>query len=633
MEESLERCGRVRALCEELASVGSDDPSSEENERCADEKNSPFSPVPLKLLVRIISYLPIEDEPFYCCCCRRWRLAACSPVLWRERCERAADLAMASMTQRRSEWASQRSDRKKLQSGLEAAGRALAASPSKAYIELRDALASAARGSMPPPSPEVAVVLDSACLALGRPFGTSKKWRLSLEGPLLRMPVALRKLDVAKLFVENPAALGALCRIVERDDFPSPSAAGRKYLLVGRLATWCVAAASLGENLAAARRRDDLDDTALVAARAEKATQTWIALRKERQKQQPTAAALSPAISSRRTPGARRKKKASQSAPPASPSLYDIFVDAKRSGPAQTDVERCANLLRKFYQKHNPSLVPKADAIAREWQGSETTLFALLRYKYSNSPPPIPPVIPTSPAPSKTTPTTSSTGGNSAGGRPHVSRSRPRRSSLPPPQQQKSAAVPPPEAALLDEIAQLKSTVDKAQSEAERAKSRAKAATAEARRARELLSSDREQVSELKRTAQALRIEKDQTDLQLRRLREHATEKKRELTPISEFACDQETALDAVMSAVIDVLLTESAIEIDFELEFGVGEDDVVVDQRLSREAIVANTQKDRRRSRSTSPARVMPLLPINHLDDVPRPPLRLLPVDEAPTA
>ena len=78
----------------------------------------------------------------------------------------------------------------------------------------------------------------------------------------------------------------------------------------------------------------------------------------------------------------RRRRPAPSCPPPSTPSLRAIF-DASKTKPVPRGAD-CAQTLRKFYAIHNPSLLPRAAQIAREWRGSEETLFALLRYKYGS---------------------------------------------------------------------------------------------------------------------------------------------------------------------------------------------------------------------------------------------------------
>lgn len=555
LEAPMHRLGRVTKLCRELSEAGLEPPGFQwESCEATSERESRFGNVSGRLLVYIFGFVDGMGAV-----CSRWQLASIAPGLWRERCERAAQ-QVESVSLRRAESAS-RSELRRYKSALEAAGRALASSPATAYAELRDSLAAAARGAGPPSSAETAAILDAAAIALGRPSGCAKRRRQALEGEggLLRLPVALRKLDVSKLYVDKPEVLARLCAAVRRPSFPAPSEP--RSLLVARLCAWCVAAASLGERLEA-RHQGSVEVLTTVAERAERATSEWIAACK------PTC---------RRTPstenGSSRRKKCA-SAPPASPTLYDIYVDAKRQPTPTSQVQQCAAMLRRFYEKHNPALAQRAEAIAEEWRGSETTLFALLRYKYAGGSQP-------------DIPTTKST----------TRHRRMRRASLPPPKQ------PPVEhrqiGELRREIDRLKCTVDRAQTEATQAKTRARAAVADAKRARDLL-------SQLQHVDAATPAQE---------------------APHSDDCRPQDAddvALDAVMSAVIDVLLTESAIEIDFELEYAGGrqEDSSATGRRVILP--VSPPSSPTQQPRPVSPARVMPLLPIDGLDEAsaPLPPI-----------
>lgn len=447
----------------------------------------------------------VADLKVIACVSRSWRQATVSPVLWRELLKRGAPRKKPPTRE------------------LEAARHGLGAVPSSAFIELRDSLTAAARASGPFPSQSTVVVLDACCKALGRPGGTPRHWVAALEGPP-KMAVALKKLDVSNLGND-------LRRAVHKPGFPTRP----KQLLVARLAAWCAAAVALAERL------DEQD----VTKRAEAAARLWVQLC---------------------TPATPSKSRKSSSAPPAPPTLYDIFVDSKRQSPQTEDVDRCAKMLARFYEKHNPALVPRARAVAQEWKGHESTLFALLRYKYQDGPKPV------------------------------------RRSSLPPAPQQDSKTVRVDD--LRKEIRRLRSTVDKAQTEAEKANSRAKAAIADARRARKSLLDDRSESAKLREEKEALRKLRDQQDDELKRLRTlNATPINKAAVAVEdEVVADDTAAVDAVTKAVVDVLLTEAVIEIDFERDYG--------------ETPVPPPRRAPQRSRSTSPARVMPLVPIAAIDE-----------------
>lgn len=397
---------------------------------------------------------------------------------------------------------------------IEAARHGLGAVPSSAFIELRDSLTAAGRASGPFPSQSTVLILDACCKVLGRPGGTPRHWVAALEGPP-KMAVALKKLDVSRLDLDD------LRRVVYK--FPSRP----KQILVARLAAWCAAAVALADKL------DEQD----VCKRAEAAAKLWVKLC---------------------TPAMPRRK--SSSAPPAPPTLYDIFVDSKRQSPQTEDVDRCARMLARFYERHNPALVPRARAVAQEWKGHESTLFALLRYKYQDGPKPV------------------------------------RRSSLPPAPHSNGPRVDD----LRKEIRRLRTTVDKAQTEAEKANSRAKAAIADARRARKSLLDDRSESAKLREEKEALRKLRDEQDNELKRLR---TLKSPVVEEVVEVEMDEDdAAVEAVTKAVVDVLLTEAAIEIDFERDYA--------------DPAPPRARRPPQRSRSTSPARVMPLVPIAAIDE-----------------
>jgi len=328
----------------------------------------------------------------------------------------------------------------------------------------------------------------------------------------------------------------------------------------------------------------------------------------------------------------------SSSAPPSPASLYDIFVDERRWQHTTTQNARYyRDVLRSFYEKHNPALAPKADAIAREWRGRESTLFALLRYKYASqarashyAPPTVPASgLPSSHAEEDRVSIASADGFSSrratnffrsraavakdrrsfgSDASSSSSSSRPRRVST---NDQRTSKL----TEMQSEIAKLKSDVEAATKANERAKARACAAQRDARTARLALDEDRRNADKLRAESAALRAERDEGASELKRLKEQLLESSRrddasrddasrddalrddasrddstrdddgekEEEEATAVAADDTTAastttpaesledlaISAVESAVIDVLLTEATIEIDFELSFG----------------------------------------------------------------
>ena len=169
--------------------------------------------------------------------------------------------------------------------------------------------------------------------------------------------------------------------------FPAPARAAKANVHLGRLAAWCVAAANCRDALLRARHTTPqpprAPPAAAVVAAGERAVKRWLRLcapggaSPEKPPEKPPQALTTP---SRFAQTRRRRRPAPSCPPPSTPSLRAIF-DATKTKPVPRGAD-CAQTLRKFYAIHNPSLLPRAAQIAREWRGSEETLFALLRYKY-----------------------------------------------------------------------------------------------------------------------------------------------------------------------------------------------------------------------------------------------------------
>ena len=160
----------------------------------------------------------------------------------------------------------------------------------------------------------------------------------------------------------------------------STSAAWRRGASRRRELSRRIAAGAAHDAAAAARA-----PAAAVVAAGERAVKRWLRLcapggaSPEKPPEKPPQAMTTP---SRFAQTRRRRRPAPSCPPPSTPSLRAIF-DASKTKPVPRGAD-CAQTLRKFYAIHNPSLLPRAAQIAREWRGSEETLFALLRYKYGS---------------------------------------------------------------------------------------------------------------------------------------------------------------------------------------------------------------------------------------------------------
>ena len=578
---------------------------------------------------------------------------------------------------------------------VEAAKRALASAPGAAFVDLRDGLAASARGAAAPPPATVAAVLDaSVSIIKGYVKGSPSVWRAALDGdvlktrekaplggnntyyftakkPLLKkdkLVSALRKIDLFEAF-SNFENQKLFRHTVLQDRFPLPSEVSQHNLLVGRLCAFCHATSALFLKLdELAVDAPSTADALLVADLADTFARKHIADLKEDN----CRAATQPAVLAGRSFGAKERRRrsvsarpSSKSAPPSPATLYDIFVDERTEKKVVSSSSKAygakyyRDVLRQFYEKHNPSLAPKADAIAREWRGRESTLFALLRYKYADkarattyAPPPQADFATTPPPRVREDDLVSVASADGYGSkRRHDDKKKTntpmssswRRRSVTAPRgpstktSKRRASLQPD---LRSEIDKLKSDVEAARTAQDRAKARAIAAQRDAKSANLARHQDRQRAEELKAESAALRAERDRGKHQLARLKKQLEDndkkgrsEKKQKPPLTEqtkrhqqgsllennsfLENNEETdlAVSAVESAVIDVLLTEATIEIDFELSFGPFPD---LDERLSKTTPSPIKEEESPDDdnidfppRATSPSRTMPLVPL----------------------
>mmetsp|Transcript_18985 Transcript_18985/g.28668 ORF Transcript_18985/g.28668 Transcript_18985/m.28668 type:complete len:362 (+) Transcript_18985:784-1869(+) len=250
-------------------------------------------------------------------------------------------------------------------------------------------------------------------------------------------------------------------------------------------------------------------------------------------------------------------RRSSLSAPPASPTLYDIFLHERQlQGNGSTDKKTFRESLRTFYLQHNPTLVPRVESIAKEWENQEGTLFALLRYKYDRCAEPL--------QQQETSPRRSfGSNGDQSKKLPQKKRGVSCRPSF----SRTSEESPSTFAALRQEISRLKDDVQAAQQRADRAKARAAAAARAAETAQRELKADRDTAQKLRVQSATLRRERDSHHSELHNLKQKLQLKEDNHEPLFLDLSVEELALNAVESAVIDVLLAEAGIEIDFELD------------------------------------------------------------------
>ena len=663
-----DRLTKLVALAAELARSPHE---PEDYARCAAETAT--GALKPQTVARVLSFLPIGAAAGLAC--RRWRCVASSPALWEQLARRAGDAAAALAARRCAAEAECLPELAQ----LETATRSLSAAPGASCAALRDRMAAAARRAARRPTDCEFRVLDACCKAAGAPTGSARAFRAALDGDARqgrgrgarppKLAVALRRLDVAALSLGDDARaherLYALALATSEDRFPAAADAARTNVQLGRLAAWCVAAANLRDRLVSvARDAPSSGDAppAAAASRCEAAMRDWLRLCAK-----PPAEAPPPAPARRRSSfGASPRRRARQSAsqPPPSPSLLALFAAEKRptaSSPPSKRGADCAATLRRFYARHNPALAPRAAAIAREWRGAEPTLFALLRYKYkrgagAGAPPAVAAAVDDAERAVSSRPPRASS--SAAVGRRRSSSARPPPSAAAASRERGASAREVALATLRGEIDRLKSSVSTARQESDRAKCRAAAAAATTRRLKGERDAAKEagelEVERLREEAAVLKRETERRDGELEALR-RALEDARSrpakpppaapnafaLSPLrtgrksvrapppgGDAGGSGDLAVDAVLAAVCDVLLAEAATELDFELEFGLSEaqllglaplpEDVAPPpppQHRSR-SIARSPGTPTRKTRSQSPTRVMPLVALDDVGD-----------------
>jgi hypothetical protein len=371
------------------------------------------------------------------------------------------------------------------------------------------------------------------------------------------------------------------------------------------LAAWCVAAANCRDALLRARHTTPQPPrgppAAAVVAAGERAVKRWLRLcapgaaSPEKSPEKPPQAMTTP---SRFAQTRRRRRPAPSCPPPSTPSLRAIF-DATKTKPVPRGAD-CAQTLRKFYAIHNPSLLPRAAQIAREWRGSEETLFALLRYKYGQG-------------------TTSSKPLALALDAAETAKPRRRRSMSVVPAMEGPRDRAEALRTLRAEVERLKALEEENAAKVEREKRRANYASQRAKSLKEERDDAIEKAAEvtsLRRESAKLRENESKRLVELERLQK-ALEREREAssqrTPASPSkpardVLDPETvAVDAVLAALSDVLVAECATEVEFELEFGLSEAQLLglaplPEMPPTQPLPSLEEQTGRRRARSASP-------------------------------
>jgi hypothetical protein len=344
--------------------------------------------------------------------------------------------------------------------------------------------------------------------------------------------------------------------------FPAPARAAKANVHLGRLAAWCVAAANCRDALLRARHTTPQPPrgppAGAVVAAGERAVKRWLRLcapggaSPEKSPEKPPQAMTTP---SRFAQTRRRRRPAPSCPPPSTPSLRSIF-DASRSKPVPRGAD-CAQTLRKFYAIHNPSLLPRAAQIAREWRGSEETLFALLRYKYGSG--------------------TSSKPLALALDAAETAKPRRRRSMSVVPAREGPRDRAEALRTLRAEVERLKALEEENAAKVEREKRRANYASQRAKSLKEERDDAIEKAAEvttLRRESAKLRENESKRLVELERLQK-ALEREREAssarTPASPSkpardVLDPETvAVDAVLAALSDVLVAECATEVEYK--------------------------------------------------------------------
>jgi len=438
--------------------------------------------------------------------------------------------------------------------------------------------------------------------------------------PRPRLGAALAALDVPALALSDDAdahrRLYELAVATADPAFPAPARAAKANVHLGRLAAWCVAAANCRDALLRARHTTPQPPrgppASAVVAAGERAVKRWLRLcapggaSPEKPPEKPPQAMTTP---SRFAQTRRRRRPAPSCPPPSTPSLRAIF-DASKSKPVPRGAD-CAQTLRKFYAIHNPSLLPRAAQIAREWRGSEETLFALLRYKYGSG--------------------TSSKPLALALDAAETAKPRRRRSMSVVPAREGPRDRAEALRTLRAEVERLKALEEENAAKVEREKRRANYASQRAKSLKEERDDAIEKAAEvttLRRESAKLRENESKRLVELERLQK-ALEREREASsartpaspskPARDLTEPETVAVDAVLAALADVLVAECATEVEFELEFGLSEAQLLglaplpelpstVPEEPARpsleEQIVAGRQNLRRARSASPPAR-----------------------------
>ena len=373
------------------------------------------------------------------------------------------------------------------------------------------------------------------------------------------------------------------------------------------MAAWCVAAANCRDALLRARHTTPQPPrgppASAVVAAGERAVKRWLRLcapggaSPEKSPEKPPQAMTTP---SRFAQTRRRRRPAPSCPPPSTPSLRAIF-DATKTKPVPRGAD-CAQTLRKFYAIHNPSLLPRAAQIAREWRGSEETLFALLRYKYGSG--------------------TSSKPLALALDAAETAKPRRRRSMSVVPAREGPRDRAEALRTLRAEVERLKALEEENAAKVEREKRRANYASQRAKSLKEERDEAVEKAAEvttLRRESAKLRANESKRLVELERLQK-ALEREREASsssrtpaspskPARDITDPETVAVDAVLAALADVLVAECATEVEFELEFGLSEAQLLglaplpeEPARPSLEEQIVAGRQNLRRARSASP-------------------------------
>jgi len=533
--------------------------------------------LPTKLLKRVLAFVGCGSGA--AAACKKWRRAAAAPELWRDAVQRAAVRSDARATADNRA----RHQAKEVITALRAASRALGNTPRSRIEEIRDAMAAAARRQRRAPTDVERAVLEASCDVLDRDSATASHFRATLDGAALqpgerarsKLGAALAALDVPGLALSDDAdahrRLYELAVATACETFPAPARAAKSNVHLGRLAAWCVAAANCRDALLRARHTTPQPPRGpppgQVVAAGERAVKRWLRLcAPGAPPEEAPPAFASPA----RFAAPRRRRRPAASMPPATPSSLRSIFDASKTHPVPRGAD-CAQTLHKFYAIHNPSLLPRAAQVAREWRGSEETLFALLRYKYGSG--------------EKTTPLALAL--NAA----ETAKPRRRRSASTQPRRLSEGPRDRAEAlrTLRAEVERLRASEGENAAKVEKEKRRANYASQRAKslkEERDAAVAEVAEVTSLRRESAVLRENESHRSLELERLQQ-ALDREREdayrtdraarapVAPASE-QCDvldgPSVAVDAVLAALADVIIAECATEVEFELEFGLSE-------------------------------------------------------------